>query len=350
MSRIVKVQDLSYKLSVSSGGTITLDTGVQVGSVIVTGDLTVLGNTTTVDTANMTIEDNIILLNKGETSTTGITERTAGIRIQRGPASPTNPNGGGISILFPDAQVIFDETARWRDSQIGTDRDGAFVLKTTDGKLIGLQTNSISTNGFDLNLIGTGTAVVTVTGTANYERQVIDYDAPGYPAIDDDVIPNIKAVIDYVTEYFNINPPYKIQDSKSVGGVTQVYDSKLEISDSEADGGSSNLNLILDGALNAVWYNDRHDVQDIRISGTRIETTASNIDLELASPGTGSVRIDDNLKLSAVTLDPAVALDSIKIYAKTEAYGGSGVFFVNKENTRDELVSRRKALAYSMIF
>ena len=35
---------------------------------------------------------------------------------------------------------------------------------------------------------------------------------------------------------------------------------------------------------------------------------------------------------------------------KPEAYGGSGIFFVNKENTRDELISKRKAIAYSMIF
>jgi len=66
MARIVKVQDTDYKISVNSGGTITLNTGDQIGTVLVTGDLTVLGNTTSIQTVNVEIEDKIILLNRGE--------------------------------------------------------------------------------------------------------------------------------------------------------------------------------------------------------------------------------------------------------------------------------------------
>lgn len=58
---------------------ITLDTD----TVYVVGNLTVRGNTTTVSSNNLTITDNIIVLNQGETGA-GITKGNAGIIIDRG--------------------------------------------------------------------------------------------------------------------------------------------------------------------------------------------------------------------------------------------------------------------------
>ncbi len=339
MSRITKIQDDSYKISVNNNGTITLNTGDQVGEVIITGNLTVLGTQTTVETTNLDIEDNIITLNKGETGP-GVTEVSSGIQIDRG--------------SFEDAQLFFDETVQWRNLQTGSGsgvlQNGGFVLKTADGFYSGLRTVSISTDGNDLSLLGVGTNVVTVVGTVDYEQQVIDYTAPGYPAIDDDIIPNIKAVIDYTNAYFITNPPYKLQDSTKVGSVTTLYDSILEIHDSTADGGTSNLTLTLDGNVNAYWDTDYYQVQQVRISDSTITGLGETTDLVLTNPGTGSVKIDDDLKLGTVVSDPAIAVDGIKLYAKTEAYGGTGIFFVNTGDTRDELISRRKAIAYSMIF
>ena len=73
-----------YKISTESGGIITLDTGNEVGQVVITGDLVVEGESTVVETTNMTIEDNIILLNQGETGN-GITRGgQAGLEIENG--------------------------------------------------------------------------------------------------------------------------------------------------------------------------------------------------------------------------------------------------------------------------
>jgi len=55
-------------------------------NVVVAGDLTVSGTTTTVDTENTTISDNVIVLNNGETGA-GVTATTAGIEIDRGTES-----------------------------------------------------------------------------------------------------------------------------------------------------------------------------------------------------------------------------------------------------------------------
>ncbi len=338
MARIVKVQDTDYKISVNSGGTITLNTGDQIGTVLVTGDLTVLGNTTSIQTVNVEIEDKIILLNRGESgagiSPTGLGE--AGIQISRGSR--------------PDAFLIFDESKNWLDTQSGTTRSGLFIAKNENDDLIGIQTNSITTAGYNLNLLGTGTAVVNVTGTVNYEEQVLDYTAPGLPPIDPDIIPNIQAVTDYVGSYFTLNPPYKLQDSAKIGGVTVLYDSYLEISDFEADGGPSNLTLTLDNVINAAWFVDRFEVQNLKFYNATIESRLSNEDLVLRSDGTGCVGVDDHFKLYLQTEDPGSVANGVKLYAKNEAQGGTGLYFVNSENKQDELISKRKAIVYSMIF
>ena len=62
--------------------TISLPANVTISNnLTVTGNLTVSGNTTTINTANLFIEDNIILLNSGETSTPTL---NAGIEVERG--------------------------------------------------------------------------------------------------------------------------------------------------------------------------------------------------------------------------------------------------------------------------
>jgi len=64
----------------SAGGTVTVD-----DNLIVTGDLTVQGTTTTIETTNLNVEDNIITLNYGYTGTP--TTLTSGIEVERGTAS-----------------------------------------------------------------------------------------------------------------------------------------------------------------------------------------------------------------------------------------------------------------------
>jgi hypothetical protein len=51
------------KIATVAGGTMTLDTGVSSGTVVITGNLNVLGTQTNVSTTNTNIKDNIIILN-----------------------------------------------------------------------------------------------------------------------------------------------------------------------------------------------------------------------------------------------------------------------------------------------
>lgn len=100
MSRILKVSQSNYSVQVQTGGRITLDTGFNTGEVFITGDLIVQGETTTINTTNLFVEDNLILLNKGE-SGLGVTERTAGIQVQRSVDS--------ANALYPDSELLWSE-------------------------------------------------------------------------------------------------------------------------------------------------------------------------------------------------------------------------------------------------
>ena len=83
MSKTLNVNSGNYTIRVASGSNIVLDT--PNGNVNLTGNLTVAGTTTTVDSQDLSLKDNIIVLNDGE-SGNGITLNTAGIQIDRGSA------------------------------------------------------------------------------------------------------------------------------------------------------------------------------------------------------------------------------------------------------------------------
>jgi hypothetical protein len=76
--------EISVSGSGSEGASVTIGLPANVtisNNLIVTGDLTVNGNTTTLNTANLNVEDNFVLLNSGVTGTPSL---NAGIEVERG--------------------------------------------------------------------------------------------------------------------------------------------------------------------------------------------------------------------------------------------------------------------------
>ena len=175
MSQVLKT-NCDYKIKTQPGGTITLDVGADNsgGQVVITADLVVQGETTTVNTTDLNVEDNVITLNKGETGD-GVTLRYGGIEIDRGFSAPGVPN---LLAVFR-----FDEND---DSFEISKRDT--VLNQSNYQSSALKVKTIKTDNFtdggDLTLIGSGTGVVKVDGTVNYEQQVTS----------DDDIPNKRYV------------------------------------------------------------------------------------------------------------------------------------------------------------
>ena len=316
MSKILNVNTGNYVARVASGNTITLDTGAQAGTVVITGDLQINGETTTVSSQQLDLVDNIITLNKNEAGA-GITLNQSGIQVDRG--------------SLTDALFVFDEDISFNDPITQTVKAGTFVLKTADNAIIGLRTNAITTAGGDLFLINSGTGVISVSGTADYENQVTD----------DDDIPNKKYVDDTVTTGIQTITIQSIQRG----------DSALNLYDSGLDAGVSAFRVSIDGTEVALFKSGSTEIEDIVFENNTISTVTSATDLTLSSSGTSFVVIDGVLKMpiqsDATSFTPG---DNIVVYGKDPGFGNSGVYYTNKNNYEDELISTNRSLMFSMLF
>lgn len=115
---------------------ITLDTD----NVYVTGNLYIEGNTTTVSSNNLTITDNIIVINQGETGS-GITKGNAGIIVDRGTA--------------PYAQLQYSQTAGnvWQITSNAA-AGWANIITSTSGFLRAVVDDPAPVLGGNLNVNG----------------------------------------------------------------------------------------------------------------------------------------------------------------------------------------------------
>lgn len=318
------VTDGDYRIKVKDAGTIFLDTGTQIGQVYLTGNLVVKGTQTTVDSSNLSVSDNIIEVNSGEQGA-GVTLGTAGLQVDRG--------------SYVDTQIVFDESVTWNDPVTNTVKTGAFKFRDANNGNIGIEVRSIATGGGDLFLINAGTGVISVSGTNQYENQVTD----------NDDIPNKKYVDVQIAAQVAAADFQKIRDGSS--SFTQVV-----VADFETSGTPSVAAITVEGINTSNFYSDRTELHNLRFDGTTISTTTSGSDLRLSAPGTGSVVIDDQLQILTTpspddgSVDPGQPTDGLKIYAKSQGVGKTGLFYVNSNNVRDELISKNRSLLLSMIF
>lgn len=345
MSKVVRVKDGNYKIVVdnpgdASGGLITLDTTggytTDRGKVVITGDLEVKGITTTVESTVTTIADNIITVNEGQTGA-GISAALgyqAGIGIDRG--------------SYSEARFVFDESVPYVTG--GSSGFGSFVFENAAGQYLPVSFNSVNSQG-PLYITTPGSAI-NVAGTADYEENVFTYsggvivDGGSGVVVNNDHVPNAKAVVDYVDFALATN----LQDAIEEGNT------RLATEDDSITSLESRIVATVDGSIIANFYSNRLEIANIKIQGNEISTTSSNEDLVLNSPGTGTIKINDVLEITEtpgdddILSDPSVPSEGIKIYSKTQAEGGSGLYFVNKSSTTDELISRNRALVFSMLF
>lgn len=335
-----------YKVIINQNGTIEFDFDSSNGAVVINGDLTVSGNTTTVSSTNLDIEDNIIVLNSGETGS-GITLTTSGIQIDRGSRS--------------DAQILFNENLQTYLNGVlqipaNSGEGGAFYFGHANGKRAGIYTTSIiAGNGNDLNLLpGQTVGVVTVTETLDYEKQVFPYtsnaitpnganpDGLSNP-FDDDIIPNIKSIKDYIRDYHLYNFQNKIS-SPAVNG-----DTEIQVYDTSAGDPTSKAEIRINGSTVVEVFQTFAVIEDVKIINNAVESNNLDANLIIKANGTGSVVFPDPLNLTKDT-DPTAPADGVKIYSKSQGDGGTGIFFINESTTNDELISRSRSLLYSIIF
>lgn len=210
MPQVLQTYNTDYRIIVQNEGTITLDTtgceNDQSGTVVITGNLEVQGDTTTVSSTNLELTDNIILLSEG-TTTAGLpsSQDTSGIEIDRG--------------TLPNAKWIYDESVEW---QLGTlNGIGSFYAAQGQDK-IPITTPGINAQG-DL-YIDTGAGAISVANTPDYETRVFNYDSTfsvvepdgnGFIVKNNDYIPNAKAVKDYVDYNFRERASRRIAEGNT---------------------------------------------------------------------------------------------------------------------------------------
>ena len=340
-----------YNIRAGDGAKITLDTGpvASGGSVRVTGNLVVEGDTFNISTTNLSIEDNIISLNNGEVGP-GVSLGYSGIEIDRGNTSSVTPQN--------NASFLYDEST---DSWILAhgSAPGPFNFDASSLRLKQILTNSTTDSG-DLTLIGTGTGVVKVLGTINYEDQVTE----------DDDIPNKKFVDDAIQN----NPTFQIV-------APQAQDTRVVIADKDISPnlagtagslayftattsyntfGESAVSVIVDNALVGQFYANRFEVGDLEIGGgldrNEISSRAgiTNENIFVRTQGTGKLHTNYAMQFEKIGTVPSYVSNNVLVYAADPGTGTSGIYFVNDgaEAARQngELISKNKALVFSMLF
>jgi hypothetical protein len=321
MSKILKVSQSNYRLQTQSGGTITLDTGTSAGTVIVTGNLNVKGTTTTVESTNTTVTDNILQLNFGQTGN-GISSALsyqAGIEIVRG--------------AYSNAQLLFNEQLTYYSSVTSTNTSGTFVLKTADAALKGLRVATIGNDGTTDFVIDmqSGSRAILVGNSPNYDTYVAN----------DNHLVTKKWTNTYVAAtggmatvdkiYFASGGTYSSGTSPTL---VQAYGSNIQFS----------INQILKATISTTGLL----VNNVNINSDTISNTTNNLVLTATN---NNVEVSAVLNIDDQITTPTSTAGKTKVYSSaTIGPGRSGVYFTNNTiTTADELISRNRAVLLSIL-
>ena len=337
-----------YNIKTEEGARITLDTGPNVGSVRVTGDLVVEGATVVIAATNLDIEDNVIVLNKGETGA-GVTLDYSGIEIDRGTL-------GAASLIWNENIAIpaGSSSANAGGWQLVSGTDGVYSFSDSRLKLKEILTES-AVDGGDLLLIGQGTGVVKVIGTDNYENQVThDDDVPNKKYVDDTIQnnPTFQVVSD--------NSRVTVSDKERLPNIAAQPGSLAYLTattgfDTGPDGESA-VSVIVDAALNTQFYPNRTEMFDLEFTGSEITTKSgiTNQNINVRTQGTGKLQTNYAVQLDTIAGTPAYVTDATVLYSATPSIGTTGVWYVNPSAEArlqsGELINKNKALVFSMIF
>jgi len=281
-----------YNIDVGSN-----DVNITADAFQVTGNLVVTGTTTTVNTTDLDIQDNTIVLNKNE-SGAGVTLGTAGVVIERGTSD--------------DTSLIWNET---------TDK---WSFKLGAG-LADVEALSVATTG-DLTVNG-----VTISDILDEDNMASDSDTALATQ------QSIKAYVDAAA------------GSPTPGGAN----TNIQYNNSGTLAGSSNF--VFNNGTNAVTITGELSVDNININANDIISSDTNGNINITPNGTGNIVLTKTTGVSVQLdftdqgSDPSATASVNKIYSKTPSGGGTGLYFVNN-TTSGEMISKSKAIAYSLVF
>lgn len=312
-----------YIIQTSNGGLITFDTGENTGTVVITGNLDVRGNQTTVESTNTKITDNEIILNAGETNAY-VTLGKAGIVIDRG------NNASSTSAAY----ISFNDSVYWETP--GSTSRGLFEFKV-DQEYSAIKVNSILFDGLGkdldgrLNFFGVSDGMLNVGAQTGYASRVVDPND----------IPN-KEYVD--------NVPFKGTATNAVEARRiRVGNSFVDIQDWTETGGSSQIRAFIDNEQTVLIESDTVVLAGIAITSSTIRATTTNTDLILLTNGTGNIIANSAISYQVPYNAPSYSSNQVKVYStSTPGAGASGLLYVNSLG-RDELTGARRAMVFGLI-
>jgi hypothetical protein len=321
----------------ANNGTITLASPATV----ITGNLTVYGTQTSVDSVNVVVTSTIMILNQGEPgpgvtrNTPGFPAYNAGFMVSRGNA---DANTSGAFLLYDDSVTINDGT----NSYYGMWRfNGNYYYPGNQyGSVIELQAIR-SSNGNTINFLGKENynGMLNVKGAStvtSYASRVVDPDD----------IPN-KEYVDLAlgvgvtsTQQLNVGrSSIRIFDN-SVSTTSPYYNVTNQIV--AALGNPGNVVFSLSGT--------QAQFQNITVIGSDFRATSGvNTNISISPTGSGKLVINSGIQLLHTSLVSSSTNHTSIYTTSTIGGGGTGVYFVNN-TTSDELVSKKKAIVYGIIF
>jgi len=327
------------KIATVAGGTMTLDTGVSSGTVVITGNLNVIGTQTNISTTNTNIKDNIIILNSGE-SNGYVTLGTAGIIIDRGNNASTTAS----------ANLYYIDTSYWSTTATSTSTYRGVWSVQSGGRggsveMAQLRLSALAPNDSlgrrALSLLGQGTpAVLSVAGQTDYKSRVTDKDD----------IPN-KDYLDYRLSTATIT-------TATTALSLRQGNTYITINDDSVTGQPSKVTTYIDDVATFLVQGGSIVMSGLAVVGQTIRPTTNNTNLTLQTQGTGTVVVNNGISIGVSASAPQAAQGVVKVYSTTTIGAGStGLLFktldVNASpvvTVQGELISARKALVFSIIF
>jgi len=344
MSKVLNVENGNYIVKVEPGQNIILDTSrgqvnadnELIGEVIINGQLNVKGKTTTIKSTDLQISDNIIVLNHYDlpAGIDSVVKGMSGIEVDRGEDGART-------------RWVYDESLVWTTG--GTVGQGTWKAERDDHGILPIHTNGITTPNTHL-FIDTGSNVISTSDCIDYKTNIFNYNTSGEiedpgtgPLIYGDGLPNAQAVVDYIDWAFaNVGS----------GSILEMYDTTVIVYDFEFDGDPSRIELSVDGILKVKVDEFGVTFPGLNFTGTTITPVNALDNLELKVYDGKTVVVNRTLDFieTPMTDDPVAPLEGIRMYSKTEGPGDTGLYYINKSETQDELISRNRSLVFSMLF
>lgn len=295
----INISSLS-NINLSAANIIT-DGTFSIKDLTVLNSLTVAGTTTTVNSTNLAIKDNIIELNKGETGS-GVSLGKSGIKIDRGELDP-------IYILFDESDGSFKVGSQTALLKIATETfvNTAIANIHTHDNLSLLNKLSVDTNNnllYDNNPIVPTVNVADSIALANYTWDT-------------------GMVYSYSCDTFDVSPLFNNLNTPLVTTITDAMDIIIKLSFTENTSAFNLKYYIGDGVFGTQPYKLAVILKD----GTVVKDSGYSVNFPKSTTGTISVshteaineyyiKIQYNTNVSYPHHIPSLFIEGASIYKK----------------------------------